>query len=248
MKLKVKEVAELVGISVRTLHYYDQVQLLSPAKTSSSGYRLYAEADLEKLQQILFFKELGFSLKEIKKIITSPSYDVEEALLLQRKMLVEKRKSVEKMIENLDKTMKHKKGEIYMTKEERFEGINFRDNPYEQEARERWGDTPVDEANANLGNKSQEEQDHLAEKWEMYFRKFAELRGKSPDAAEVQEVMREWYDFLNENFTRYSLEAFSGLGQLYVSDERFTKNIDQYGEGLAQFMSEAMQRFAEKKK
>lgn len=248
MKMKVKEVAELVGISVRTLHHYDKIELLSPTETSDSGYRLYAEEDLEKLQQILFFKELGFSLKEIKKIITSPSYDEEEALLLQRKMLEEKRKSVEKMIETLDKTLKYRKGEIHMTKEERFEGIIFRDNPYEQEARERWGDKLVEEANKNLDSKSQEEQKHLAEKWEMYFRKLAELRGRSPDAAEVQEVIKEWYDFLNENFTRYSLEAFAGLGQLYVSDERFTKNIDQYGEGLAQFMSEAMQRFAEKQK
>src|SRR5690625_4451161 len=101
MDMKVKEVAELVGVSIRTLHHYDQIGLLTPKEITDSGYRLYSEENLETLQQILFFKELGFALKEIKKIINSPSFNRQEALILQRKMLIEKRNKVDKMLETM---------------------------------------------------------------------------------------------------------------------------------------------------
>ncbi|QDX94449.1 MerR family transcriptional regulator [Brevibacillus laterosporus] len=243
MDMKVKEVAELVGVSIRTLHHYDQIGLLTPKETTDSGYRLYSEENLEKLQQILFFKELGFSLKEIKKIINSPSFNQQEALILQRKMLIEKRHRVDKMIETIDKTIKFMMGEIQMTNEERFEGINFRHNQYEQEARQRWGNQPVDETYAKLEGMTKDEQKGLSEKWDMIFNKLALLRGQSPKSQEVQATIKEWYDFLNKNFGKYSLDAFYGLGQLYIDDERFTKNIDQYSEGLAKFMSDAMEVF-----
>lgn len=139
MKMRVKEVADLVGISVRTLHHYDEIGLLTPGETTESGYRLYSNEDLEMLQQILFFKELGFPLKKIKEIINNPSFNREEALMLHRKMLVEKRSRLDKVIATIDKTIQHTKGEIQMTNKEKFEGFDFSHNPYEQEARERWG-------------------------------------------------------------------------------------------------------------
>jgi DNA-binding transcriptional MerR regulator len=150
MDMKVKEVAELVGVSIRTLHHYDQIGLLSPKEITDSGYRLYSEENLETLQQILFFKELGFTLKEIKKIINSPSFNRQEALILQRKMLIEKRNKVDKMIETIDKTIKHMAGEIQMTNEERFEGINVEFNQFEEEARLRWGNKSIDEIYTKL--------------------------------------------------------------------------------------------------
>lgn len=241
--MKVKEVAELVGVSIRTLHHYDQVGLLTPKGTTDSGYRLYSEENLEKLQQILFFKELDFSLKEIKSIINSPSFNRQEALILQRKMLLEKRNRVDKMIETIDKTIKHMTGEVQITNEERFEGINFRLHQYEKEARKRWGDQSVNKINAKLESMTKDEHNSLSEKWDMFFYKLALLRDQSPESQEVQATIKEWYDFLNENFSKYSLDAFYGLGQLYINDERFTKNIDQYGEGLAKLMSEAMKVF-----
>ncbi len=103
MGMKVKEVAELIGVSIQTLHHYDQIGLLTPQETTDSGYRLYSEENLEQLQQILFFKELDFSLKEIKEIINSPSFNRREALLLQKKILIEKRNRVDKMIETIDR-------------------------------------------------------------------------------------------------------------------------------------------------
>ena len=246
MSMKVKEVADLVGVSIRTLHHYHEIGLLTPTETTDSGYRLYSEDDLAKLQQILFFKELGFSLKEIKNMMSNPAYDRLEALVLQRKMLEEKRKRFAKMIAAIDKTIQHMKGEIEMTNEERFAGLTFRHNPYEEEARKRWGDESVNQAQAKLAGMSDDELQGLAEKWEMIFRQLAQLRQQSPESPDVQTAIKAWYDFLNENFAQYSLEAFAGLGQLYVDDPRFTQNIDKYGEGLAEFMSKAMKVFAEK--
>lgn len=244
MSMKVKEVAELVGASVRTLHHYDQIGLLTPKETTYSGYRLYSEEDLEKLQQVLFFRELDFSLKEIKTIINSPSFNQQEALILQRKMLIEKRNRVDKMIETIDKTIRHTMGEIKMSNEERFEGINFRLNQYEQEARTRWGDQPVDEISAKLRDMAIDEQQDLSQNRDVIFNKLVQLRNYSPNSQEVQKTIKEWYDFLNKNFGKYSLDAFQGLGQLYIKDERFTQNIDQYSEELAKFMSEAMKIFS----
>lgn len=243
MDMKVKEVAELVGVSIRTLHHYDQIGLLTPKEITDSGYRLYSEENLETLQQILFFKELGFTLKEIKNIINSPSFNRQEALILQRKMLLEKRNKVDKMLETIDKTIKHMAGEIQMTNEERFEGINFGFNQFEEEARRRWGNQSIDEINAKLKGMFKDEQKDLSDRWDMIFNKLACLRDQSPESQEVQATIKEWYDFLNKNFSNYSLDAFYGLGQLYINDERFTKNIDQYGEGLAKLMSEAMKVF-----
>ncbi|MBC6974024.1 MerR family transcriptional regulator [Bacillus sp. Xin] len=243
MTMRVKEVADLVGISVRTLHHYDEIGLLTPDETTESGYRLYSNENLELLQQILFFKELGFPLKKIKEIINSPSFDRQEALTLHRKMLLEKRARLDKVIATIDKTILHTKGEIEMTNKEKFEGFDFSHNPYEEEARARWGDEAVDKANKAATGMSKEKQ----EEFNNIYRNLATLRHGAPDSKEAQEAIQVWYDYL-QNFGQYSLEAFKGLGQMYVDDERFTKNIDQFGEGLAQFMCDAMAIYADNRK
>lgn len=237
--------ADLVGISVRTLHHYDEIGLLIPEETTEAGYRIYSNENLETLQQILFFKELGFPLKQIKEIISSPSFDREEALSLHRKMLLEKRSRLDRMIETVEKTMKHMKGEIKMSNKEKFEGFDFSHNPYEQEARERWGDEAVNKANQKIGNMSKSEKKDFEERFNEIYRKLAEIRHIAPDSKEAQEGIKEWFDFLN-TMGDYSFDAFKGLGQMYVDDERFTKNIDQFGEGLARFMRDAMAIFADR--
>ncbi|ADU28792.1 MerR family transcriptional regulator [Evansella cellulosilytica] len=241
MGMKVKEVANLVGISIRTLHHYDEINLLTPDEITNSGYRLYSDKDLEKLQQILFFKELGFPLKKVKEIIDCPTFDRERALELQRKSLLEKRSRLDKMIKTIDKTMRHAKGEINMSNKEKFEGFDFHNNRYEQEARERWGDQAVDESKAKIANMPGDPEAIVTE----IYSKLAALRHQSPQSAEAQSAIKEWFDCLNKNFGNYSLEAFKGLGQMYVDDERFTQNIDKMGEGLAQFMCDAMVHFAD---
>lgn len=243
--MKVKEVAGLVGISVRTLHHYDEIGLLKPEQTTESGYRIYSEKDLETLQQILFFKQLGFPLKKIKEIINSRSFDREEALRVQRKMLLEERSRLDNMIATIDKTIRHAKGEIEMSDKEKFEGIDFSHNPYEQEARERWGDEAIDESNAKIKQMSKDEQKRMGEEFDRIYRDLAAVRHQTPDSDEAQAAIKVWYDYLNK-IGNYSLDAFKGLGQMYVDDERFTKNIDKYGDGLAVFMRDAMAEYAER--
>lgn len=241
--MKVKEVADLVGISVRTLHHYDEIGLLTPEDTTESGYRVYSDENLETLQQILFFKELGFPLKKIKEIIHSPQFDRQEALEMHHKMLLEKRSKLDKMIGTIEKTIQYSKGEIHMSNKEKFEGFDFSHNPYEQEAREKWGDQVVDEANEKAKNMTKFDQ----EKFNEIYRNLAIIRHLSPDSKEAQAGIKEWYVYLNK-LGSYSLDAFKGLGQMYVDDKRFTKNIDQFGEGLAKFMCDAMAVYADSNK
>lgn len=245
--MKVKEVADLVGISVRTLHHYDEIGLLTPDETTESGYRIYSDNNLETLQQILFFRELGFPLKKIKEILNSPTFDREAALAMHHKMLLEKRIQLDLLIKTVEKSIQHAKGEITMSNKEKFAGFDFSHNPYEQEAREHWGDEAVDRSNAKLGKMTKEEQAAMGEKMNVIYRRLTELRQTSPESDEAQAAIGQWYDFLNGNFGHhYSLEAFKGLGQMYVDDERFTKNIDQFGEGLARFMRDAMAIYADR--
>lgn len=244
MAMKVKELADLVGISVRTLHYYDEIGLLSPQKSTDSGYRLYSNDDLEILQQILFFRKLDFRLKEIKQIISSSSFDKQEALIKHKKMLVEKRSQIDKLINTVNKSIKHMEGEIQMTNKEKFEGFDFSHNPYEQEARDLWGNKAVDESNAKIAGMPKEAQKAVSD----IYLKLASIRNSSPSSKEAQETIGEWFYCLNNHFGNYSLDDFKGLGQVYVDDERFTKNINQFGEGLAKFMCDAMKYYAETNK
>ena len=240
--MKVKEVSELSGVSIRTLHHYNDIELLVPDDSTRAGYRLYSEENLVTLQQILFFRELGFPLKKIKELLASPSFDRQEAFEMQRKMLICKREQLDGMIKTIEKTIQHGKGELSMTNEEKFQGFDFSKNPYEKEARERWGDKSVDRSNKNasqFGPENEEEMNRI------YF-KLAEIRHVDPESEEAQTAISEWFEFLNK-MGNYSLEAFAGLGQMYVDDERFTNNIDQFGDGLAVFMKNAMAAFARMK-
>ena len=241
--LKIKELSELVGISVRTLHHYDSIGLLCPEKTEA-GYRIYSDKDIDCLQQILFFKELDFSLKEIKNIISDPSFNKEEALLAHKKMLLDKQAHISKLVETIDKTIRYQKGEIAMTDKEKFEGFDFSQGDlYEKEAREKWGDKAVDDSKAKIkGNEAE-----LGEKMNAIYRNLASLRHLSPESNEAQAAIEQWFYFLND-MGSYSLEAFEGLGEMYVADERFTKNIDKFGDGLALFMRDAMKIYSHKKK
>lgn len=244
--MKVKEVADLVGTSVRTLHHYDEIGLLTPDKTKT-GYRIYSQDHLATLQQILFFRELDFPLKKIKEIINRPTFDRKEALVFHKNMLLDKREKLDQMIRTVEQTIQHMEGEMDMTNEEQFVGFDFTENKYEEEARKRWGDEAVDATNAQMDQLSTDERKAFADEFNGLFRKLAEIRHERPDSKRAQDGIRAWYERLNE-IGSYSLDAFKGLGQLYVTDSRFTKNMDQFGEGLAKFMCEAMAIYADRHK
>lgn len=245
MTMTVKEVAALIGVSVRTLHHYDRIGLLSPERTAS-GYRAYSDEDLRRLQQILLFREMGLPLTEIKRLIDDPSFNRLQALTMHREFLLEQKRRLERMIDTVERSIRCEKGEMEMTGRQHLEGFDFSRNPYEEEARKRWGDRAVDEANARIGAMSPGEQAAFGEEMARVYRKLAELRDRDPSSDEAQAAIGEWYDLLNR-FGRYTPEMFKGLGQMYVDDERFTQSIDRFGNGLARFMRDAMAVFADRR-
>lgn len=240
--MKVKEVSTLTGVSIRTLHHYNDIELLVPDELTEAGYRIYSDENLATLQQILFFRELGFPLKKIKELLDSPSFDRQKAFEMQRNMLIEKREQLDGMIEIIEKTIQHGKGEYTMTKEEKFKGFNFSENPHEKEAKERWGDEVVEQSKKKIEQFGPE----IAKEMNRIYSSLAEIRHLDPASKEAQAVIGEWYTTLNR-MGNYSRVAFKGLGEMYVNDERFTKNIDEFGEGLTVFMRDAMAAFAERK-
>src|SRR5699024_2980281 len=162
------------------------------------------------------------------------TFDKVEALQLQKKMLLEKSTHINQMIHTIEQTILYEKGEINMTNEQKFSGFQFSENKYEQEARERWGNDTVNRANETI---RQHDPNVLNEKMNTIYKELATVRHLSPQSNEAQLAIASWYHFLNK-YTghHYTLEAFQELGQMYVADDRFTKNIDQYGDGIEQFM------------
>lgn len=247
--MNTREAAGITGVSVRTLQHYDKIGLLCPNRDPDNGYRNYSDENLDQLQQILFFRECGFSLAEIKVFLTNPGFDREKAFVLQRDCLLQERERINIMLKTLDRTIKTWKGDKTMTQSEKFYGLGKQNNPYEEEARRLWGNEAVDKSNEKLGSLTEEEQNQVYENMDQMFRELAKLCRKPPESEAVQAAINNMFRFFNENFgVTYSLEAFAGLGQLYISDSRFTQNIDQYAEGLSVFLSKAMAYYAETKK
>ena len=242
--MTIKEVAALAGISVRTLQHYDQIHLLSPARIPENEYRNYDDKDLDKLQHILFFKECGFSLIQIKNILDHPHFDRNKAFELQKKYLLKEKEKIEKKLQTLEKTMK---GEKEMSQKEKFYGFDFSHNPYEEEARQLWGDEVVENSNKMIEPLSSEEKGEISKQMHELFTRLGQLLTEAPDSNKTQDEIKFMYTYFNRTFGNYyTPEVFAGLGQLYVSDTRFTENIDQYGQGLSAFLAEAMRIFSEK--
>ncbi len=246
--MNIHEVVKLSGVSVRTLHHYDTLGLLRPGRNPDNGYREYTDGDMDLLQQILFFRECGFPLAKIAKLLKSPAYDRETAYELQKNTLLHEKQRIENMLFTLERTMQARKGEIVMTQKEKFAGFDFKENPYEEEARARWGDPAVNRSNAHLKGLGPQGQQALGDRMNALFSKLSAVRGEAPESPAAQAAMEEMFRFFNESFgVTYTPEAFAALGQMYVDDERFTKNIDQFGEGLSQFLAAAMAEYASRR-
>ena len=245
--MNAKQVAELSGLSVRALHHYDEIGLLRPRRNAQNGYREYLEEDLDKLQQILFFRQCGFSLERIKKLLSNPRFDRARAFELQKKHLMLEKERIEAMLSTLERTLKTLKGEDSMSQEEKFKGFDFSFNPYEEEAKQLWGDETVEKSNDFIASKSDRERKDMEKILDELFRELAEIRDEDPDSHLAQEAIDKMYRVFNESFGHYyTLESFASLGNMYVMDDRFRANIDKYGEGLAEFLSKAMQEYADR--
>ena len=235
--MKIQDVIDLTGVTKRTLHHYDAIGLLSPAKDKSSGYRDYSDDDLNRLQAILFYKTLGLTLGEIKAVLNEDG-DRLTTLEKQKQALVKKRTQLNQMIQTIDQTIHYEKEGKPMSNKEKFKGFDFNNTAYDEEATQLYGEQAVKTAKQNLknGHVSQEEMHDT-------FKHLATLRHHAPTSEEAQTGIKVWIDQLNRVYP-YTKEMLIGVAELYTMDERFTENIDQYGDGLAEFMQAAMIHYA----
>lgn len=242
MKMQIKEFAKFTGVSVRTLHYYDELGLLKPAFVDkSSGYRFYDEKSLLRMQEVLFFRELDFPLKEIKEILSSTDYDMEKALCEQKRLLVLKKERLEKIILAVEGAMK---GENVM---KAFDNSEF--ETYKAEAKERWGKTDAyKDYTEKTKNYGKGKWSSLVSDMDSILEEFAVCmkNGSAPDTDESQSLVKKLQNHITENYYTCNREILSGLGQMYVADERFKNNIDKHAEGTAEFISEAIAIYSQK--
>lgn len=245
MEKTVHELAKIANISVRTLHHYDSIGLLPPSRITDSGYRLYDEAAVLRLEQILFFRELDFPLKEIKQILEHPSFDKNKALEAQRELLLLKRQRLDRLVSAIDRTLK---GEPTM----KFNAFDAQDlesakEKYASEVRERWGDTEVyAQSEAKAKSYQTSDWERVGGEANIIFQAFADSMELLPSSPEVQKLVARWQGHITRNYYNCTDEILAGLGELYTADERFTQNIDKYREGLAAFMSEAIRCYCKK--
>lgn len=239
----ISQAASLSGVSVRTLQYYDQIGLLKPAAVSESGYRFYTQENLQKLQQILFFRELKFPLKEIIKIMSQPDFDYQKALMEQRKLLILEKERLERLIQLTEQGW-DKEGEIKMN----FSAFDKSTiEQYQKEAKERWGTTDAwKESQEKTKNRSKEEWNAVLGQMEEIFRQLAALVGGDPAGEEAQQLVEEWRNHISQNYYSCTPEILQGLGQMYCVDERFHTNIDAYGAGTADFFAKAIEVYCKK--
>lgn len=244
MKMHIKEFSKLAGVSVRTLHYYDEIGLLKPCSVDEqNGYRFYDETSLLRMQEILFYRELDFPLKDISAILSSPDYDKQTALKEQKHLLTLKKERLERLISALDSAMKGEKITMKAFDNSEFE---VQRELYAKEAKEKWGVT------AAYKESAEKTKGYTKEKWndvnsgmDSIMSEFAECKksGFAPDSKEAQTLVKKWQDFITENCYTCTKEILSGLGEMYVADERFKANIDRHGDGTAEFMRAAIKTY-----
>ena len=237
--MKINEAARLAGVSERTLRYYDRIGLLRPSGMTESGYRLYDEDALRRLQQILFFRELGFPLAQIGEIMDSPGYDRSDALRRHRALLIAERDRLNGLIELAERTLK---GECDMSFDafDRSE-IDRQRDAYAEEARERWGGTDAyAESEKKTAGYGKEKWTMIEQEADEIFAAFAALRGHAPDDPAVQALVARWQAHITRHYYACTKEILAGLGQMYTADGRFMQNIDRAGAGTAQLMSDAI--------
>ncbi len=237
----IKQVSEISGVSVRTLHHYDKIGLLSPQR-HDNGYRYYSERDMSLLQTILFYRYLGFSLKEIKVLIKGS----DDHLLIHFKrqlnlMQIEKAKILT-LIETLQKTIVAQERKMNMATTERFKGFTYRDNQkYEQAALEMYGKEVIEKAVAKQKGKERESTDGLNE----IFFAFSNNLSSGLAAIKPENVVlaKALHKHIRDYYFDCSIEVFSSIGYGYVKNQEFKANLDQFGAGTAQYICDAVQQY-----
>jgi len=243
--MNVGEVAALAGITVRALHHYDRIGLLSPSGRTSAGYRQYAPADLDRLHRVLVYRELGFPLDEVATLLDDPSADPAAHLRRQHALLRDRLERTQSMVAAVEKEMEAQQMGISLTPEERFEVFGEQDPAqYDAEVEERWGETDA-YARSKRKTSAYTKEDWLRIKAEGadVEARFAEaLRsGVAPDSAQAMDIAEAHRQQITRNFYDCPPEMHAGLGRMYVEDERFTAHYEEIAPGLAQYVSTAVQ-------
>jgi DNA-binding transcriptional MerR regulator len=240
------KLTKMSGVSARTLRYYDEIGLLRPRRVAESGYRIYGQDEVDALQQILLYRELGFALDDIRKLLQAPGFDREQAFLRHLAELHNRRERLDALINNVAKSIAAMKGENTMTDNEKFEGfkqslIDENERRYGSEIREKYGDSAVDESNANLKGLTKaryDESESLRLRFEETLKAaFEEGSPAGEQARQACDLHRQWLTIF---YPKYSREYHRGLGEMYVADERFGANYEKLGAGCAAFLRDAI--------
>ncbi|SFC91867.1 DNA-binding transcriptional regulator, MerR family [Bacillus sp. OV322] len=254
MEYTVRKLGILAGISTRTLRYYDEIELLKPARINSSGYRIYGQREVDRLQQILFYRELGLTLEQIREIVSNPAFNGTEALKEHREKLLDKRRQLDELLLNVEKTIASHEGRMTMKDQEKFDGfkqklIEDNEKQYGKEIREKYGEDTVNKSNEKLKNMTQEEHaeitrltDELEQTLSAAFKE-GDPAGKL--AQKAAEMHKQWLTFY---WNEYSKEAHAGLAQMYADDERFKQHYDKDQPGTAEFLRDAIHIYTGVKK
>lgn len=246
MEYTVKKLANLSGVSTRTLRYYDEIDLLKPSRKNSSGYRIYGQREVDKLQQILFYRELGLELEQIKSIVNNPEFDGSQALVEHREKLLAKRIQLDLLISNVEKTISAKEGANMMADNEKFQGfkkklVEDNEQQYGNETRSKYGDEIVDRSNAKMLNLSEKDYQEFMKLEQKILSSLAEAMETgdptSETAHQTVDLHRQWLSF---TWSKYSKEAHRGLAEMYIADERFAAYYDKVQPGAAQFLRDAI--------
>lgn len=246
MHYTVKQLSSFAGVSVRTLHYYDEIGLLKPSFLKENGYRYYEEKELLKLQQILFFRELEFSLEEIREIISASNFDMVEALKDQRHLLEMKRQRIDGLVQTIEKTIVTMKGGDSMKSDDLFAAFDDTEmNKYKEEARQRWGHTDAYKQSAERTKHwTKEDYRRIAEEGKAFTQKLANVMGLDIQNDEVQKLIALHYQGIQQ-FYDCPLDMYRNLADMYITDPRFTANYDKVKPGLAKFIRDAIYYYAD---
>ena len=246
MEYSINQLARLAKISTRTLRYYDEIKLLSPGRRSSNGYRVYGQKEIDRLQQILFYRELGVSLEEIHQIVHAKNYDGTAALLGHLSALKAKKAQIDQLILNVEKTIAASRGEVSMSDQEKFEGfkqtlIAENEKQYGEEIRKKYGDTIVNESNAKIMGLSAAQYESMQElSLAINATLKAAFEQGDPAGELAQKTCAMHHEWLLYSWRHYSKEAHLGLAQAYVEDPRFQAYYDAIAPGCAEFLRDAL--------
>ncbi|HEX4449268.1 MAG TPA: MerR family transcriptional regulator [Kofleriaceae bacterium] len=238
MAFTVDPLAKLTGITVRTLHHYDEIGLVQPSERSPAGYRLYSDDDVLRLQQVLVYKELGLPLDEIAAVLDDPAFSRTDALERHREALLVKRGKLDRMLASIDAAIGIEKGNVMEVKS-LFDGFDHEEHA--EEAARRWGNTYRESARRTK-RYAKPEWDAIRREGDAVFARFAELMAEGAPAADarVRAAVVAQRDHITRWFYPCSAEIQRGLAEMFVADERFTQNIDRATPGLARYIRDAI--------